>query len=363
MVLKLSQLRADFKAIYKQNWPLSSKINVLIETTKIELKFQPQSSQAAKRIELAKVLRSAKISMRTLQRWKQSYRHNGSNGIAPQKRGHPPKRKIPSHIAILIQQYRKQYRWGSEVIQAHLLHDHAIQINRYLIDRFLHESGLRKQYPCTTIKKQKAKKKKHTKEVVVHNPGEHTQMDVKYQLHLLQDKSRAYVYNFIDHASNWSFKRAYPAINSKNTVNFMERLLKVVPFIIGRLQTDNGVEFTFKWTCKYYDDSKEHPLTTICRRESINHKLVPPGEKELQGLVERSHRQDDQELFSRIAPKDIHEFNRLLEQHYLWRNQSRRFKKLSWLTPNQWLQCYLNNVATPPPLLEWSPLDGVKKAA
>ena len=128
MVLKLSQLRADFKAIYKQNWPLSSKINVLIETTKIELKFQPQSSQAAKRIELAKVLRSAKISMRTLQRWKQSYRHNGSNGIAPQKRGHPPKRKILSHIAILIQQYRKQYRWGSEVIQAHLLHDHAIQI-------------------------------------------------------------------------------------------------------------------------------------------------------------------------------------------------------------------------------------------
>ena len=177
--------------------------------------------------------------MRTLQRWKQSYRLNGINGIAPQKRGHPPKRKIPSLIAKLIEHYRKQYRWGSEVIQAHLFYDHTIQINHYLIDRFLHESGLRKQYPCTTIKKQKAKKKKHTKKVVVYNPGEHTQMDVKYQLHLLQNQSRVYVYNFIDHASNWSFKRAYSAINSKNTEDFMERLLKVVPFIIERLQTDN----------------------------------------------------------------------------------------------------------------------------
>ena len=98
--------------------------------------------------------------MRTLQRWKQSYRLNGINDITSKRRGHPPKRKIPSHITKLIELYRKQYRWGSEVIQAHLLHDHSIQINRYLIDRFLHESGLKKQYPCTTSKKLKTKKKK-----------------------------------------------------------------------------------------------------------------------------------------------------------------------------------------------------------
>ena len=268
-------------------------------------------------------------STSSTQRWKQSYRCNGINGIAPEKRGHPLKKEIPFHIAKLIEHYRKEYLWGSEVIQAHLLFDHSIKINRYRIDRFLHESGLRKQYPCTTSKKKRAKKKKHTKKVIVHNPGEHTQMDVKYQLYLLQDKSKSYVYNFIDHASNWSYKRAYSAINVKNTKDFMERLLKVSPFKIERLQTDNGIEFTFKWASKHHDDPKEHPLFKLCYRESINHKLIPPGEKELQGLVERSHRQDDQELFSRIAPKDIHEFNRLLEQHYLWRNQSRRFKKLS----------------------------------
>ena len=363
MTLNLSQLRADFKAIYKQNWALATKINTLIEATKIELKFQSNTSQAAKRIELDKLLHSAKISLRTLQRWKQSYLSNGIDGITPKKRGHPTKIKIPPRITKLIEQYRKMYRWGSEVIQAHLLFDYNIQINRYRIDRYLHDSGLRELYPCTTSKKQKAKRKKHTKKVVVDNPGQHTQMDIKYQLHLLQNEEPAYVYNFIDHASNWSYKRAYSAINVKNTEDFMERLIKISPFQIRRLQTDNGIEFTFKWASKHHDDPKEHPLFKLCYRESINHKLIPPGEKELQGLVERSHRQDDQELFCRINPKNIHEFNRELEQHYLWRNQHRRFKKLSWLTPAQWLQRYFDNVVKLPSLLEWNSQDSVKKAA
>ena len=95
--------------------------------------------------------------------------------------------------------------------------------------------------------------------------------------------------------------RGHTLLNTKNTEDFMERLIKTTPFKIERLQTDNGIEFTFKWASKHYDDPKQHRLFKICYRESINHKLIPPGEKELQGLVERSHRQD---LFSRIVPKD-----------------------------------------------------------
>ena len=353
MILDLTELRQDYKSIYRNNWPLAEKIKILIEVTKIEQRFQSHAHQAAKRIAISQILHQSKKSLRTLIRWKQLYRKKGPQGITLKKKGHPPRQHLPLATQSLIKKWRERYLWGSEVIQAHLRYDHKITTNRYQIDRFLHESGLRELYPCTTIKKQKAKKKRHTKKVIVHNPGEHTQMDVKYQIHLLQNKSKAYVYNFIDHASNWSYKRAYSAINVKNTNDFMERLLKISPFQIKRLQTDNGIEFTFKWTSKYHDDPKEHPLLKICHRESINHKLIPPGEKELQGLVERSHRQDDQELFSHITPQDIHEFNRLLEEYYLWRNQNRRFKKLSWLTANQWPQGYFDNVITLPPLLEW----------
>lgn len=353
MLLDLTQLRIDYKAVRKENWALACKLELLIEVTKIEMSYREQLPQAAKRIRVKQLLHSAGKSLRTLQRWKRLYRLQGLQGITFKERGRPPRRYLSTHVQHLIEMWRKKYRWGSEVIQAHLKYDHAITTNRYQIDRFLDESGLRNQYPCTTIKKVKAKRKKHNKKVVVLHPGHHTQADIKYQTHLLQNKSPAYVYNFIDHASNWSFKRAYPRISATNTEDFMKRLLQVVPFPIERLQTDNGIEFTFKWASKHPDDPKEHPLFKLCHRENINHKLIPPGEKELQGLVERAHRQDDQELFSRIAPRDIDEFNKLLEEYYLERNQCRRFKKLFWLTPNQSLQRYIENSVTLPPLVEY----------
>ena len=279
MLLSLPRLREDYKAVYKDCWPLAEKIEL-----------------------------------------------------------HPKAKE-------LIAGMRKKYRWGSEVIQAHLLRDHGIRLNRYRIDRFLGESGLRAEYPCTTCKKVKLKRKRHTKRVVVRTPGAHTQMDVKYQLHLLKYRQKAYAYNFIDHASNWSFKRAYSAITAANTDDFMNRLLAECPFDLMRLQTDNGVEFTFKWASKHPDDPKEHPLFKICHRESIRHVLIPPGEKELQGLVERSHRQDDQELYSRLLPKNLEEFNALLGEYYRWRNRHRRFKKLGWKTPQEWLEIYWESIS------------------
>ena len=292
----------------------------------------------ASTLRVMSLLDGAGCSLRTLQRLKRNYRLEGLKGLSPKKRGHRPKIELEDAIKEKIKEYRERYRWGSEVIQAHLRLDHGCVLNRYRIDRFLKDSGLRKEYPCTTIKKVKIKRKRHTKKVVVRTPGKHTQMDVKYQLYLLRNKSKAFVYNFIDHASNWSFKRAYSRISAKNTLDFMERLLKVCPFKIERLQTDNGVEFTFKWTSQHPDDPKAHPLVYICDRESINHKLIPPGEKELQGLVERAHRQDDQELYSRINPWDLEEFNLALEEHYRWRNRGRRFKKIQWLSPDLWLK-------------------------
>ena len=355
MLLDLTQLRMDYKATYRKNWPLASKIEILIEITKIEMKYQDHPLQGSKRVEIARILQAAGKSLRTMQRWKKLYREQGLEGISPLKRGHPARKFLSKAIQSLITKWREKYRWGSEVIQAHLRCDHSLIANRYQIDRFLKESGLRERYPCTTIKKVKAKRKKHNKKVIVPHPGDHTQMDIKYQLHLLQNKSKAYVYNFIDHASNWSYKRAYSRISAANTEDFMKRLIQLVPFIITRLQTDNDIAFTFKWTSKHPDDPKEHPLFKFCHQKSINHKLIPPGEKELQGLVERSHRQDDQELFSRISPENLKEFNELLDEYCLERNEGRRFKKLSWLSPNQWLECYFENVITFPALLEWKP--------
>lgn len=342
MILNLEKLRADYKDFRKIDADIASKIDILITITKFEMKYSGDQNMATKDKFIKEYLLGIKLSLRTLQRFKKYYIEEGAPGLGKKIASGRPPGELPNRIKKLIRKYRSKFKWGSEVLQAHLELDHDFKTSRHKIERYLEVSGLRKEFPCTTIKKQKAQKeKKHTKKVVVKNPGAHTQMDVKYQLHLLTNKQKCYVYNFIDHASNWSFKYAYAAINERNTLDFMNRLNKKCPFEIYRLQTDNGIEFTFKYVSGAPDEPKEHLLGKFCKDHNINHKLIPPGEKELQGLVERSHRQDDQELFSRINPNGLDQFNKLLEEFANKRNQKRRFKKLNWKTPDQWLNDYI----------------------
>jgi len=340
MILNLEKLRVDSKTFRKKDAEIFMRINILLEYSKIEMKFDGEVNKNSKKLNITAFLKSMEIADRTIQRWKKDYMERGPDGLGKLKATGRPPVAIRRRIRRVISAYRKMFRWGSEVIQAHLKIDHGHEVSRHKIEKFLDDSGLREQYPCTTKKRQRAeKKKKHTSVVRIDDPGVHTQIDVKYQIHLLENKQKSYVYNIVDHASNWSFKRAYSAYNAKNTRDFMEKLIKVCPFTIKRVQSDNGVEFTYKYV-SVSDDPKEHPLDIFCNENNIIHKLVPPGEKELQGLVERSHRQDDQELFSRISPQNLNEFNEKLEEFYKLRNKRRRFKKLGWKTPDEWLDSY-----------------------
>jgi len=340
MILNLEKLRRDYKLIRKEDPGTGTRLDVLIEMTKIDLKSESACFMAVKRLAISALCTSLKISQRTLDRWKSEYHNRGVQGLVEKKAPGRKAEELSKHIKQVIEEYRRMYRWGSEVLQAHLRYDHNFQVGRFKIDRYLKNSGLLEKYPVTTRKKKVKIKNKHIKKVTVEHPGIHTQMDVKYQLHILENRQKSYVYNFIDHASNWSFKRAYSAINAKHTADFMKRLEKICPFRILRLQTDNGQEFTYKYTSVLLDKPAEHPLDNFCESRGIAHKLIPPGEKELQGLVERGHRQDDQELFLRINPFHLEEFNNYLDEYRVWRNESRRFKKLNWKTPNQWLRDY-----------------------
>jgi hypothetical protein len=227
---------------------------------------------------------------------------------------------------------RTLYNWGAEVIQAHLKHDHGVELTEHKIDRFLRRKGL-------LLKKKCKPKKKHTKVVLVEHPGQHTQTDVKHLPHILGNGKKCYNYNFVDHASKWAFKKAYDSYGPSETRDFMRCVVAAAPFMISRSQTDNGVEFTYKYL-SHTDDPMIHALDDFCASHGIRHVLIPPGVKELQGLVERSHRQDDEELFHRIKPYDLAELNKMLAQHLEWRNGKRRRKAIDWKTSDQFIADY-----------------------
>lgn len=327
MDLKLTVLRQEVKQFRKHLPRVSNRLLALIELTKFRHKWRRVSEQDYERIAT-----KLGISGRTLYRWEAAYKRGGAKALVP---GKSPGRKptaIRGHTAKKIREWRKLYNWGAEVIQAHLKRDYGITLSQHKINAYLRKKGL-------LVRRKSKPRKKHTKVVKVETPGQHTQTDVKHLPHLLASGEKCYVYNFVDHASRWSFKKAYDSYGASETKDFMSCVIAAAPFSISRLQSDNGVEFTYKFL-SHCDEPKVHALDELCAAHEIRHVLIPPGEKELQGLVERSHRQDDDELYHRIKPRDLEEFNRVLAWHCEWRNAHRRHKALDWKTANEWLADY-----------------------
>ena len=327
MDLKLQILRQEVKQFRKSSPRVLTRLLALIELTKFRQKWQHVSE-----LEYEQIGARLEISGRTLYRWEAAYARGGARALVPGKASGRPSSPIRGHTAGKIRQMRELYNWGAEVIQAHLKHDHGILLSRYKINRSLKKMGLLFRKKCKT-------RKKHTRVVQVEHPGAHTQMDVKYLPRLLGNRRKCYNYNFVDHASKWSFKRAYDSFGPSETRDFMHAVTQAAPFVITRSQTDNGTEFTHKYRT-HLDAPKVHALDDFCDSHGIRHVLIPLGEKELQGLVERSHRQDDEELFHRIKPHDLAELNMILSQHCVWRNAKRRRKALAWKTSDEFLAEY-----------------------
>ena len=268
------------------------------------------------------------IDERTIARWRKRYRAEGAEGLRIKAKSGRPKRKwLRGKNAGKILALRRKYGWGAEVLQAHAKKIYRISVSLYEVRQLLKHKKLTKRV-------RRKKKNKHTKKVKIHKPGAHTQMDVRH-LDGQREENKRYVYNFVDHASKWTFKYVYDSYGPSETKDFMIRLLHICPFLILRLQTDNGIEFTNRFL-----GNAEHVLERMCKAKGILLKFIPPGEKELQGLVEGHHRLDKDEFFERIGKHSVAETNRLLAEHLVFRNGVRGFKTNDWMSPNEYLEDY-----------------------
>ena len=93
-------------------------------------------------------------------------------------------------------------------------------------------------------------------------------------------------------------------------------LVKAFPFKIQTIQTDNGIEFTFK----YISDEAECPFDTELKLRRISHKLIPPRTPWQNGKVERSHRNDQRYFYDWETFRNVDELNRKLAEHLRWSN-------------------------------------------
>lgn len=147
--------------------------------------------------------------------------------------------------------------------------------------------------------------KKHRQRYELLYPGQRVQMDVKYVPFRIQGK-RYYQYTVIDECTRLRYTEIKECLWSLYAPEVLQKARRYFGFPIECVQTDNGTEFTFRYTAVLqakHKKPKEHPLDTYCRRQGIRHRCIPPGEKELNGKVERSHRTDMEEFYNRYDSK------------------------------------------------------------
>jgi transposase InsO family protein len=195
---------------------------------------------------------------------------------------------------------RKRTNYGKERLHD-CLKDRGVAIPVSTIGKILDRAGL-------LVKKRKFKtQKKHTRMYNLLWPGQRVQMDIKYVPSEITPLGRRYYqYTVTDECTRMRYLGWHDSIWTDKVVDTLQEAQNYFGFKIDCVQTDNGIEFTFDYTAQLTaknKEAKEHPLDEYCRETNILHKLIPPGEKELQGKVERSHRTDDEEFYRTIQKR------------------------------------------------------------
>jgi len=174
--------------------------------------------------------------------------------------------------------------------------------------------------------------KKHLKRYRRPFPG-YLQMDFKYVPYPVNGK-KLYQLSCVDHHSSWRMIRIYPDKSSKSVLSFLEELKAECPFPILEIQTDNDIAFTDKfWSGMGV--TGDHVVDQWCKKEDINHRLIPVGVKELNGKVENTHKQDDREFFAKGPYRDLAHIQANSQGYNLRWNQTRRTKALGFKSPNE----------------------------
>ena len=112
-------------------------------------------------------------------------------------------------------------------------------------------------------------------------------VDIKYLPQMPDESERRYLFVAIDRATRWVFMRIYADQTEVSSVDFLNRLERTAPMKIAKLLTDNGSQFTDRFTSKKRAPTGKHKFDVRCKAMNIEHRLCPPRHPQTNGMVER----------------------------------------------------------------------------
>lgn len=260
------------------------------------------------------------VSLSSVKRW--CLRYDGEDWRSLCERSHRPQnsptrhtKKEESKIKKAFNKCYERYGWDGvydELLKKHYKRSFSGMV--YAAKRLgLNEKEKKKQPPRKQIRRYPE----------LLTPGKKVQIDVKEVPYnclrgdALRNGRHFYQWTAIDECTRFRFVYAFEEHTPENTVKFLKMLLKVFPFRIHTIQTDNGTEFTYK----FISDTEISPLDKVLKMLGIQHILIPPRTPWHNGKVERSHRNDQRYFYDWETFKTLDDLNEKLARHLEWSNQ------------------------------------------
>jgi len=271
---------------------------------------------------------------RSLERWVAVYRKHGEAGLEPKStrpKTHP--HETPIRVKERIIELRKTTGLCAKKLKWKLEKEQVV-LGKNTINKIIKNEGLTRKYRVRKLTYKYIK--------VPLKRGELVEIDVKYVPELVENE-QYFQFTAIDCASRWRYLKIYNNYSNTDTIDFLETLVRLAPFRIRAIKTDNGSNFTNRYTgyLKSADpiNPRLHDLDILCQKYNIIHYLIDPGKPAQNGKVERSHRTDQEMFYDRNAFKNLKELNQKIRA---WNETYNNLEhcSLDGKTPNEALEIF-----------------------
>ena len=306
-----------------------------------DMRFRLSLIQYAERHGVSNAAKKYKTNRQYIYRWKNRY--DGSwDSLRDRSRRPPshPNQHTPEEIK-LIQDMRRRNPHAGLVIFWVKLTQRGYQRSITGLYRFLKKQGM------TAQKLPNPKYVPKPYEQMAY-PGQRVQIDVKFvPACCLVNEAKGkkfYQYTAIDEYSRWRYVEAFEEHSTYSSARFLEHLIRRFPMPIECVQTDNGMEFT-----KRFSTPGQVTLTAfqrVLQEHGIRHKLIRPFTPRHNGKVERSHRKDNERFYASHTFYSFADFSRQLQLYN--RRDYNRFpmRPLGWKSPQTVLDEFVKHGVT-----------------
>lgn len=305
-----------------------------------DMRYRLSLIRYAEKYGVTKAAIKYKTNRQYIYRWKRRY--DGSiESLRDRSRRphHHPNQHTPEEIKLIMDMRRRNPDAGLVVFWVKLM-QRGYSRSIPGLYRFLRKQGIMAVKPANP--KYVAKPYRQ-----MDYPGQRVQIDVKFvpSCCLVNEAKgkRFYQYTAIDEYSRWRYVEAFEEHSTYSSKLFLEHLVKAFPCPIECVQTDNGLEFTKRFSA--HGGSDKPTIFQVRLKElGIRHKLIRPFTPRHNGKVERSHRKDNERFYATHTFYSFEDFSNQLKLYNRRDYNNFPMRPLGWQTPRQVMKNYLSSM-------------------